>query len=97
MAISMSVAKLVAAAGTTLAVYGLYKALRFFSRPFFSSIRDLKGPPNPSFVFGNLGEIRRAEAMELHEKWIAQYGKTLKYNAFLGVRFTFKLLLLVSR
>ena len=88
--------KLLAAASTTLAVYGLYKALRFFIRPFFSSFRDLKGPSSPSFVFGNLEQIRRAEALKLHEKWVAEYGKTMKYKAFFGVRPSFNVRLVLT-
>ncbi|KAF8960371.1 cytochrome P450 [Flammula alnicola] len=68
----------------TVGVYGLYKLAKFLYDQWTSPLRVLPGPPNSSFIFGNLKEIWEAENSVLHEKWVEQYGSTIKYKAFVG-------------
>ncbi|KAG6820051.1 hypothetical protein H0H93_006066 [Arthromyces matolae] len=67
-------------------VYGVYQGLRRLSfliyRELHSSLRDLPGPPNPSWLYGNLAEIWAAENSVLHEKWVREYGPTIQYKGF---------------
>ena len=77
--------KLVAAAGTTLAAYGLYKTVLFLLRPYFSPLNELPGPPSKSYVWGHMEATRKSENQELHEKWAGQYGHVMMYKAFFGV------------
>ena len=53
----MVLAKLVLSVGATLAAYGLYRLLEFVIGQLNSPLRDLKGPPSPSWVYGNLKQI----------------------------------------
>ena len=63
----------------------MYKLLEVFIKPLFSPLRDLPGPPSPSFVFGNLKEIFDADNSVLHEAWTEKYGHTLMYRAWFNV------------
>jgi hypothetical protein len=70
-----------------LCVYGAYQLLSFVIRPYFSSLRDIPGPPNPSFFSGNSREISDAPVCEAQERWIAEYGDTICWKADLNVGF----------
>ena len=58
---------------------------RTASRSFRSKLRDLPGPPNASWLFGNLKEIYSAENAVTQERWTALYGNTIKYRGWLSV------------
>lgn len=81
----MAILRLFLAAGTTVALYGAYKLGVQLLAPYFSPLRDLPGPKSKSFIWGNLGEIRKAENSKLHEEWIEKYGKVIKYKGFFNV------------
>ncbi|KAH8112415.1 cytochrome P450 [Phellopilus nigrolimitatus] len=80
----MTIAKVALAAGATIAAYGAWKVVERILRSLFSPLHDLRGPKNASLIFGNLEEIRRADTSALHEQWVEQYGKVMKYKAFFG-------------
>ncbi|KAL5498061.1 hypothetical protein ACEPAH_2992 [Sanghuangporus vaninii] len=80
----MALLKLSLAAVCTLAVYGFAKLVRRVLRPLSTPLRSLPGPPSSSFIYGNLSEIRKADVLELHEKWAQEYGSVFKYKAFFG-------------
>src|SRR6266481_1672505 len=61
----------------TLCLSLFYIVSKLLVRPFFSPLRDLPGPANPSLLFGHLQQIFKAQPGELHEKWVDQYGPTL--------------------
>lgn len=81
----MAILRLFLAAGTTIVLYGVYKLGVQLLAPYFSPLRDLPGPKSKSFIWGNLGEIRKAENSKLHEEWIEKYGKVIKYKGFFNV------------
>ena len=81
----MSFLRLVLAAGTPVACYGVYKAVKFLISPYFSPMRDLQGPKSISFIWGNLEEIRKAENSKMHEEWTEKYGKVITYKGFFCV------------
>ncbi|KZT18878.1 cytochrome P450 [Neolentinus lepideus HHB14362 ss-1] len=58
----------------------LYKALRFYIRRYLSPTRDLPGPPNPSWLWGNMRDILKAENSVLHEGWLNKYGPVIRYT-----------------
>ncbi|PPQ72758.1 hypothetical protein CVT24_012798 [Panaeolus cyanescens] len=64
--------------------YGLYKLLRCVYDEWTSPLNALPKPPCPSFVFGNMKEIMAAEAAQMQQSWIKQYGSTFTYKGFLG-------------
>ena len=63
----------------------IWSLWRTASRSFHSTLRDLPGPPNASWLFGNLKEIYSAENAVTQERWTAQYGDTIKYRGWLSV------------
>ncbi|KAI0717342.1 cytochrome P450 [Fomitopsis betulina] len=67
--------------GALLAAWLLWKVVRVVVRLRTSSMRDLPGPPSPSWFYGNLAEVAAAEARSLNEKWTEQYGHTITYRA----------------
>ncbi|KAL5478249.1 hypothetical protein ACEPAI_2433 [Sanghuangporus weigelae] len=80
----MALLKFSLAALCTLAVYGFAKLVRRVLRPLSSPLRSLPGPRSSNFIYGNLSEIRKADVLELHEKWAQEYGNVFKYKAFFG-------------
>lgn len=81
----MAILRLLLAAGTTIVLYGAYKLGIQILTPYFSPLRDLPGPKSKGLVWGNLGEIRKAENSKLHDEWIEKYGKVIKYKGFFNV------------
>ena len=81
----MSFLKLVAAAATTIAVYGVLKTIVFFTKPWRSYLRFLPGPKNASLLWGNMKEIQMADNQVLHDQWVKEYGTTFKYKGFFMV------------
>ena len=77
--------KLVLSSVASLSAYGLYRLLRRIYRTCTSPLHALPGPPNESFLFGNLLRIRDADAAEVHLEWANQYGPAMQYKAFFSV------------
>jgi hypothetical protein len=69
------------------AIAGSYAAylLYAFISPH-SSLRNLPGPPSPSWIWGNVRDILAAEHSVLHEQWIKKYGNVIMYRMLLNVR-----------
>ncbi|TFK45693.1 cytochrome P450 [Heliocybe sulcata] len=61
-------------------LFGLYKLLRLFIRPYFSPTRALPGPPSPSWLWGNFKDIVKADNSVLHEAWLDKYGPVIRYT-----------------
>ncbi|KAF8202624.1 cytochrome P450 [Mycena galopus ATCC 62051] len=55
----------------------LYGLLHWY---LFSPIRRMRGPPNPSWIYGNFGRVK----LPLTQKWQAQYGHTFVFHNFLS-------------
>lgn len=66
----------------------LYQILSWLLSPLTSPLRNLPGPPSPSWVYGNFIDIFKADNSVLHEKWLDQYGDTIKYRVLFGVCLT---------
>ncbi|KAL0575385.1 hypothetical protein V5O48_006598 [Marasmius crinis-equi] len=62
----------------------IYYIVKRVYREYTSPIRYLPGPPSKSLIFGNLNEIFSAENSVMHEKWVEEYGPTIRYHGFLG-------------
>ncbi|TEB31341.1 cytochrome P450 [Coprinellus micaceus] len=77
--------RLLTSLAATFGAYGAYKALSFFYDNWTSTIRRLPGPPSSSFIWGNMKEIFDAENSTLHEQWVKEYGKTIRYKGILGM------------
>ncbi|KAG7453117.1 cytochrome P450 [Guyanagaster necrorhizus] len=68
----------------TLVAYGFYKLFASFYLEYTSPLKDLPGPDNPSFFFGNLKQIWASEDSNLNAEWVKLYGRTVKYTGILG-------------
>uniref|UniRef100_A0A0W0FNH7 Cytochrome p450 n=2 Tax=Moniliophthora roreri TaxID=221103 RepID=A0A0W0FNH7_MONRR len=66
-------------------LYGIYLLVRhLWEELVISPLNDLPGPPNDSLFWGNVKQIRKAEVSVLHEKWIEEYGPTIRFKVFFG-------------
>ncbi|EMD37142.1 hypothetical protein CERSUDRAFT_115058 [Gelatoporia subvermispora B] len=66
------------------AFIGIYKFLQILLRPFTSPLRNLPGPPNPSFIYGNTRQLARDGFSDTIRAWIDKYGHVLHYKLFLN-------------
>ncbi|KAJ4473128.1 cytochrome P450 [Lentinula aciculospora] len=65
-------------------LYGLYHLFKIIQFRSNSQMKDLPGPPSKHWLWGNLKEIIDSDAGVLHEKWVAEYGTTMKYKMLFG-------------
>lgn len=72
------------AAFVLAACYVLADLIAMLWRQIFSPLQRLRGPPNPSFLFGNLREMYNQENTGLLYDWDATYGSTYAYKGFFG-------------
>ncbi|KAJ2968587.1 hypothetical protein NUW54_g13172 [Trametes sanguinea] len=61
------------------ALWRLYKRWRFVYR---SPLRNLPGPPSPSWLYGNMKEVFTTDGHAVPDKWFAQYGRTYVDHGF---------------
>lgn len=71
-------------AGAVLALYALSTFLLLLLRQARSPLRNLQGPPSPSFFMGNLREMHDQENTNLVVRWEEQHGSTFVYRGFMG-------------
>ncbi|KIJ60286.1 hypothetical protein HYDPIDRAFT_117364 [Hydnomerulius pinastri MD-312] len=65
-------------------VYILSDLIALLWRQYFSPLRNLRGPPCPSLLFGNLPEMYHQENTGLLYDWEHTYGSTYAYKGFFG-------------
>ncbi len=65
-ALGMTLPSLAVSVLGSLGCYVFYQALRFFINQWTSPLRMLRGPPNPSLLFGNMGPIQKSVHSLLH-------------------------------
>lgn len=64
-----------------------YKVLPILLEPFLTPLRRIPGPPNASWLWGNLKEIREgSEPGGTTRKYLEKYGHVARYKLFLSVR-----------
>ncbi|KAE9401805.1 cytochrome P450 [Gymnopus androsaceus JB14] len=71
-------------AGGSLVVYGSISLVRLLYGEYTSTLRNLPGPPSPSWLFGNFKQIQETENNIFHEKWVREYGPTMRYKFLLS-------------
>jgi len=83
--VSFTVPHMLLSLGAAALILALWKLLPLLLAPFTSTIRDLPGPPNPSWFYGNFKQIREAGHRSLlYEQWVKEYGPTIRYKGWLG-------------
>jgi len=80
----MAFLQLLTSAAATLGLYGAYQLLKFAYKEYTSPLHDLPGPKSSSWLFGNLKEIFAADNSVLQERWVQEYGHTIKYSVQFG-------------
>ena len=60
----MALQRLLVSFLATVGVYGFYKLVKFFYKQWTSPLNALSGPPNPSFIFGNMKLIWEAVSLQ---------------------------------
>lgn len=70
----------------TIVLHVLSTFLLLLLRQAISPLRNLPGPPSPSFFMGNLREMHDQENNNLVARWEAAYGSTFVYHGFVGGR-----------
>ncbi|KAF8830625.1 hypothetical protein HHX47_DHR2000902 [Lentinula edodes] len=68
----------------TLVLYASYLLFNIVQFRINSQIKDVPGPPSKHWFWGNMKEIMDSDAAVLHEKWVEEYGHTLKYKMLFG-------------
>jgi hypothetical protein len=71
-------------AAGVVAVYLVYRALRFFLRR--SPLSSVPGPPRSSnIILGHHGQLRKDPDEALSEQWLNEYGHVVSYRGMFGV------------
>ncbi|KAF8188482.1 cytochrome P450 [Mycena galopus ATCC 62051] len=76
--------KLIFSVAASLGVYALHQIFRRIYQEFNSPLTFLPGPKSSHWVFGNLRDIWKDEDSTLQQKWVREFGPTLKYQGFFG-------------
>lgn len=71
--------------GATFALVVLHKLAKFFIKIYSSPLRDLPGPPSPSWIWGQFRVMINSQPGDLHDEWVAKYGKNIRYTEILSV------------
>jgi hypothetical protein len=81
--------KLLASVAGTLGAYALCTVIRSFYLERTSPLQWVPGPRSSHWLLGNLKEVMHAEVRGLdylpQEKWTSRYGRTIRFNSFVGV------------
>ncbi|TFK61485.1 cytochrome P450 [Pluteus cervinus] len=80
----LSLFQLLRSVAGILILYGVFKFAEIYYNQWTSPIRDLPGPKSPSWLWGNIWEIS-SDPPTIQEKWVEQYGLTIKYKGFFGM------------
>ncbi|KAJ3573306.1 hypothetical protein NP233_g2502 [Leucocoprinus birnbaumii] len=72
------------AISTPLLAVVVYYALKFTYDESTSPFRNFAGPPSSNPLLGNFFQLFDAGQLDLHRKWIQEYGSTFKYKGLLS-------------
>ncbi|KAI0369814.1 cytochrome P450 [Pilatotrama ljubarskyi] len=62
----------------------VWKAWPILSRPYRAAVRNLPGPPSPSWIYGHLKVVEEEEPAIIEERWATEYGPHFVYKQFLN-------------
>ena len=61
-------------------IFALWRTWKVYAQVQHNSLRDLPGPPSPSFFLGWAWQFWASDHTDLHEEWVRLYGRTLSYR-----------------
>ncbi|EPQ51721.1 cytochrome P450 [Gloeophyllum trabeum ATCC 11539] len=67
-------------AAASFVLYTVWSILQRVTKPYFSALKNIPGPPSPSWLYGNIREILQQEAGVQVEQWVEQYGHVFKFK-----------------
>ena len=74
-------------AAASLIAFALWKMFLHVRRLYKSPLRNLPGPPNEHWFYGNLKVIHEEDNSVPQERWASESGsQTIMYRGFMGVR-----------
>ncbi|KAG8819325.1 hypothetical protein FRC19_009861 [Serendipita sp. 401] len=78
--------KTVAYASLVLLCIPIFKLLTILIRPYFSPLRELRGPPGGSWITGHINDMLKSEKdrAECHLLWEKEYGHVYVYKSLLN-------------
>ncbi|KAJ7831962.1 cytochrome P450 [Mycena leptocephala] len=68
----------------TVGAYALYQVLKLIYDELTSPYRNLPGPKSTHWLFGNILDIIKDQNSGLEERWVQEYGRTMKFHGFFG-------------
>ncbi|KAJ7611689.1 cytochrome P450 [Roridomyces roridus] len=74
--------RLLASVASLAGAYAVYELLKLVYRELNSPLKHLPGPQSAHWFYGNMREIFKADNSVMHEKWVREFGPTLRYRAF---------------
>ncbi|KAJ7767044.1 cytochrome P450 [Mycena maculata] len=69
----------------SLSAYVLYKVLKTLYDELVSPTHNLPGPKSTHWFFGNFKEINEDQNSGLEERWVKEYGPTMKLHRLFGL------------
>ena len=81
----IAVGSLAPVVGVVFGLVVVWKLAKFILKTYRSPLRDLPGPPSPSWLFGQFRVLFNSPVAEPQEEWIAKYGKNIRYTEILSV------------
>ncbi|EIN14705.1 cytochrome P450 [Punctularia strigosozonata HHB-11173 SS5] len=76
----MTLTWIVCAGGVAVTIYTAWAILAEIRHRVRSPLRHLKGPPSPSWCYGNFGQILTGDSGTVQDSWHKQYGTTIKVH-----------------
>ncbi|KAG8804095.1 hypothetical protein FRC17_006042, partial [Serendipita sp. 399] len=83
---NISLVKTFSYASLVLLLTPIFKLITILIRPYFSPLRELRGPPGGSWITGHINDLNRSEKdrAECHLNWVKEYGHVYVYKSLLN-------------
>ncbi|KAI0668208.1 cytochrome P450 [Trametes maxima] len=81
----LSIGRTILALFLASAGWVVWKLWFFLLRPYKTTLKNLPGPPSPSWIFGVMKAIQNEDNSVPQERWAAEYGSTIMYRGFLNL------------
>ncbi|KAJ7640602.1 cytochrome P450 [Mycena rosella] len=76
--------RLIVSSALTLGAYVFYRAIKTVYAELTSPLRHLPGPKSTHRLLGNILDLRNGGSSGLEDRWVQQYGRTMKVHVLFG-------------